>query len=483
MNHPRRPLVASCLLILALGFSAPAVADEPNAPSTATASTTAPEPPSSPLSPSSPSPAPGDAPASEPPPPPPTTGGSGLIETAATPALVDDLLTAARRELLGSGDPKAAVRLLETAVAQAPERADAWRLLGQAHSRTGNVDAARTAYTRALALLPADSADAEQVRAVMAFLTLPPKVAGGFVPGAPGAVRIPPEWRVFYRSTLALRYNPLGLFSDNRIAVRRRLFESNSPLFNNNFASIAVFPSLSPAFSRLAIGAELQPASFVTLWGNAELTSFFGTFNLMQSFPSATSNYADSVISTLGDLAAGDQRAPYPTVGGQLNLGADFQFRVGPVVARNQLRFVRAEMKLRDGDAVYYEQLYDVLVPNAGWFMNNDSDLLYVTDFGLTAGVRFNVANAFYGEEHLRVGEQLADIVNGPQARVGPLVAYTFYDDEGALFDRPTVFLIANWWVAHRFRTGVDVPQAVPMVALAFQVQGDLLPWNRPQTP
>ena len=300
------------------------------------------------------------------------------------------------------------------------------------------------------------------------------------VAGAPAALRIPPEWRLFYRSTLALRYNPLGLFSDNRVALRRRLYESSSPFFNNNFASLALFPSLSPAFSRLAIGAEFQPASFLTLWGNAELTAFFGTFNLLQSFPSARSDYSDSAVSRLGDLPAGSRLAPYPTLGGQINLGADLQLRAGPVVVRNQLRFVRGEMQLREGDVTYYEQLWDVLAPNGGWYMNNDADLLFVTNFGLTAGLRFNVAHAFYGPEHVLPGESLADVANGPQARVGPLLAYTFWDDEGALFDRPTIFVVTNWWVSHRFRTGVDVSQAVPLVAIAFQMQGDLLPWNRP---
>jgi len=409
----------------------------------------------------------------------PASASAPAPPPAPAPALVDDLLAAARRAL-GSGEPQEAIPLLEAALTQAPARGDAWRLLGQAQSRAGHGERARAAYVRALELLPPDSADAAQVRAVLAFLETPPTAQGGFAPGAPLAVRIPPEWRLFYRSTVALRYNPLGLFSDNRVALRRRLFESSSPFFHNNFASIALFPSLSPAFSRLALGAELQPASFLTLWGNAELTAFFGTFNLLQSFPSARSEYSDSVVSRLGDLPAGDRLAPYPTMGGQINLGADLQFRVGPVVARNQLRFVRAEMQLRDGDVTYYEQLWDLLVPNRGWYMNDDADLLFVTDFGLTAGIRFNVAHAFYGQEHLQPGNALADIVNGPQARVGPLVAYTFWDDEGALFDRPTILVVTNWWVSHRYRTGADVSQAVPMVALAFQMQGDLLPWNRP---
>jgi hypothetical protein len=77
-------------------------------------------------------------------------------------------------------------------------------------------------------------------------------------------------------------------------------------------------------------------------------------------------------------------------------------------------------------------------------------------------------------------GERLADITAGPQTRLGPLIAYTFYEDEGALVDRPTLFFLANWWLNHRFRTGLDTPQALPMIAVALQVQGDFIPWNRP---
>lgn len=455
------------VFVCALGFAQTPPAETPtetpptSTTSTEATSTTTEPPPAAPETTTSP-------PSPEPSPDPSTP-----------PVLAEDLIAAARAEL--HGNPKKAVSLLEAAVASDPTRVDAWRLLGQAHSRLGDKDKARAAYTRALSLLPPDSGDAAQLQAVMQFLEAPPKAAGGFAPGAPSTALVPPEWRLFYRSTLALRYNPLGLFSDNRFALRRRLYESNSPIFNNNFASIALFPVISPAFTRFAVGAEIQPASFLTLWGNADLTAFFGTFNLMQSFPSARSNYSDSAIATLGDLAADNPAAPYPAVGGHITLGADLQFRVGPVVARNLFRAVRAEMQLRDGDRTFYDQQWDLLVPNAGWYINNDTDLLYATDFGLTAGIRFNVANAFYGDEHVAPGERVADLRNGPQARVGPLIAYTFYEDEGALFDRPTLLLVTNWWVAHRFRTGADVSQAIPMIALAFQVQGDFLQWNRPK--
>lgn len=33
---------------------------------------------------------------------------------------------------------------------------------------------------------------------------------------------------------------------------------------------------------------------------------------------------------------------------------------------------------------------------------------------------------------------------------------------------------MAQWWLLHRFRTGEDVTQAYPYIAIAFRVEGDL---------
>ncbi len=239
----------------------------------------------------------------------------------------------------------------------------------------------------------AEVAEAAPVAEVAAPVEQPPTPAGP-------VVRVPPEYRIFYRSTLAGRYNPIGLFSDNRVSFRRRLYESENAAFNNNFAALALFPSLSPAFSRMGIGAEFAPASFLNLWGNMEFTRFFGSFNLMQSFPGATSDYSDTTIAAQGRLPADDPLKNYGTFGTQLNLGAELQFRLGPIAMRNQFRTVRADYQLRDGDSVFYEQAFDVLVPNRGWYLYNDSDLLFMTSFGLTAGVRMNVAHAFYSDFH-----------------------------------------------------------------------------------
>ena len=44
----------------------------------------------------------------------------------------------------------------------------------------------------------------------------------------------------------------------------------------------------------------------------------------------------------------------------------------------------------------------------------------------------------------------------------------------GDAFEKPTLLLIANWYLSHRWRTGADVTQAFPYLALAFRFEGTL---------
>ena len=42
---------------------------------------------------------------------------------------------------------------------------------------------------------------------------------------------------------------------------------------------------------------------------------------------------------------------------------------------------------------------------------------------------------------------------------------------------KPTLYLLAQWWVKHRYRTGQEVSQGLPMIVLGFSFTGDL--WKR----
>ncbi len=274
--------------------------------------------------------------------------------------------------------------------------------------------------------------------------------------------RGPPEHRFVHRQTVALRVNPLGLIYEGRFAYRQRLYASESTALRDNFFGIGLAPGASPAFGRLGVLVEFQPASMLGFWAVYEYMQYFGTFNLLAEYPAASADFSDTAIRN---------RTPPPnTTGGtMLTVGANLNLKVGPVVMRSQARLFAADFKLRPGDTVLYDQFSDLLLPNGRFTLTNDLDLLFQTKFGLIAGLRYSLGMPFYGVEN-------AATEDNSTHRLGPFVAYRFFDRDGAKLNQPTLALVVNWYLKHRWRTGADTSRAIPYVALAFNVVGDLVP-------
>ncbi|MFY0578266.1 hypothetical protein ACN28S_31650 [Cystobacter fuscus] len=122
---------------------------------------------------------------------------------------------------------------------------------------------------------------------------------------------------------------------------------------------------------------------------------------------------------------------------------------------RSNPRLFNFNMKLRDGDRVFYEPVLDVVAPNGGWVATNDADLLYPAG-RLSVGVRYTATGSIYQPEHYPAGE--TDLGLNPTIhRVGPIISYTFYDEPDRLFNAPSVVLISQWFLSHRYRTGAEV--------------------------
>ncbi|MBN1945242.1 MAG: hypothetical protein JW797_06165 [Bradymonadales bacterium] len=276
---------------------------------------------------------------------------------------------------------------------------------------------------------------------------------------------------VTLRNTLIARYNPLGLIDHVQATYSYRLYRSESPLLATNFASVSFTPSFSPSFVKLGGLIEVQPLSILKLYGGLDWFQYFGNFDYLQSFPSAADDFSDTRLSELSDLGT-----HYDGDGLQLILGALLQLKVGPVAARTNFRTLYSDFDLRADDPVYYDILNDMLFKNGGWAFLNDADILYLTDFGLTAGIRHNYTRVDYAVEDFGGGIPQEDQKSITTHRIGPLVAYEFFNrEEEVLFDQPTLFLLVNWYIEHPWRTGVDVHQAVPFVALGFSFTGDLI--------
>ncbi|MEO1170570.1 MAG: hypothetical protein AAFX94_00735 [Myxococcota bacterium] len=277
-----------------------------------------------------------------------------------------------------------------------------------------------------------------------------------------------PELSISYENLSAIRYNPLGLVDFFYLSGRLRLHESDSLFLRQNYIGAGFAGGLSPAWVRLGGIVELKPVTVWRLWARYVFVQYFGTFNLLASFPDAEADFSDTAVENRADQPGTENQS---VSGTELTLGSDFQLKAGPVALRNFTRGYRADMDLRDGDTTFYDQIYDVLMPNAGWVLTNETDLLYLTSSGWIIGGRYTFTKPFYEDRHRSSDDGPSNVIH----RAGPLVAYQFSNNATGRFQSPTLLLLTQWHFEHRFRTGEDVSQAVPYVGLGFLFRGDLL--------
>jgi hypothetical protein len=269
--------------------------------------------------------------------------------------------------------------------------------------------------------------------------------------------RAPPATRLLLQNVLAIRYNPIGLEDQLKVLLQQRLYEHPSALLRDNWISIGLSPKMNPAYIRLGAMAEVQPASIFNLRITGERVWYLRSFNYLQSFESPRANFSDSQLRS---RAA--ESLSYATTAWHATLEPTFQVKVKAIAIRNRTTLELWKADLSQGDLTFYEGTLDTLIPNGGWVISNDLDVLY-TGPRRVFGVRYSAVVPFY--DH-------AD--DNSHHRLGPLFAYTFFDHRFARFDRPTVFAVAQWYVKHRFRTGADVSGLIPYLAVGFSFQADL---------
>jgi hypothetical protein len=291
-------------------------------------------------------------------------------------------------------------------------------------------------------------------RAALAALLLLP---AGARAEDPTPLPIPPRHRIVYGNLLAVRYNPLGVEDKIELEYRRRVFRSDALLWNDTYVGLVLSPTVNAAISRLGGALTVKPLAIATLSAGYYYVIWYGAFGHLRSFDAPSADFSDSAIDRGADRA----RA---TTGHELQLRGNFVVKLGHLALSDTLEAYFAKMRIPGGDDYYYQPRLDVLARNLRWSLSNDTDLVYVSDFGLVAGIRNTVVHAFAVAGH----------DDTPTDRLGPLLAWVFFDRPRAAFNKPTLLLVTGWWLAHRFRTGADVPQGVPYVVLAFKCEGEL---------
>ncbi|MEL6177616.1 MAG: hypothetical protein AAFS10_01625 [Myxococcota bacterium] len=271
----------------------------------------------------------------------------------------------------------------------------------------------------------------------------------------------------FYQNASFLRLNPIGLVNRSQLGYKYALFNSDNIVLKDTYAGLSFVPTISPTFTRLGGRAELKPLALLRFSAQYEWVGHFGTFGTISSAPTPNADFTDDARNT-----AQDEGTNYATSGTILTLGSLIQAKAGPIAARTQLKAIRQELDLNNGDTVFYDIILDVIAPQQGWLYTADTDILFLAG-KLTLGVRHTFITTSYKDSDFLPGESTENL-NTPTQRVGPLVAYRFYDAPGASIDQPTLFMLLNTWVQHRYRTGEDVSQAVPYFVIGFSFNGKI---------
>jgi len=296
-----------------------------------------------------------------------------------------------------------------------------------------------------------------------------PPVSPMIEPESPPDQPLRPQHRVEYNNILGLRYNPLGAVDRLDLFYRYRLYDLPGALYRDASFGFGLSPRASPAFARVGPTLEIKPLTILTIQAGYHFFSHFGTFDLLQGFESALDDYREVTMEERS--ANGEAKA---AIGHELQVMAQFLIKVGNVVVRDTLNIYVTQHDLPAGTTLFYDQRHDILRSNGRPTFVNDLDLVYLTDFGLIAGARFNATHHLYdAEADYRPGET----VENPNEilRLGPLFAYRF-DDVDPTFRAPTILFLTAWHIKHRWRTGVEFSPMLPNISLAFVFSGDV--WN-----
>ena len=263
---------------------------------------------------------------------------------------------------------------------------------------------------------------------------------------------------------LAARLNPLGLFNQSQFGYQYSLSESEDPLFKGTYAKLAFAPSLSPAFGRWGLLAEVMPVSVLRLSVLGEYVTHFGTFGTLQSFSNPTADFSDAKLKELRN-STDTAVKNYSSSGTAVTFGALLQGKVGDYAARINYRAIYQNTKVRSGDTAYYDILLDVLAPKEGWIHTADTDVLRL-DGDWTYGLRHTFVSTSYGA-------QADSLENAPTHRLGALISKKLESDPNSRISSPSVFLLTQWWLKHRFRTGAASSAALPLIALGYSFSVD----------
>jgi hypothetical protein len=271
-----------------------------------------------------------------------------------------------------------------------------------------------------------------------------------------------------YRSTTSVRYNPLGLSTFFRVGYQRPLLgPRESILLQRTYIGVNAITTITPAFIRGGIRLDVQPLAFLQFLFAYEGMGLFGTFDTLQSFRRVSEDFGD-----VASAERGKRGLAYPTTGGIFTAEAILQAKLGPMLLVSDTQFIHTDFTIKSGDRFYADLPLSMLAQDNGWQVTNETDLLFVTSFGLLAGVRHGVYHTFFDASVIAGDEPRAKEIT-PIEFAGPLLGWQFEEHNGPKrFNAPAIFLNVNWWIRNPYRTGQEVSPFVPYIIGGFTFKG-----------
>jgi hypothetical protein len=277
---------------------------------------------------------------------------------------------------------------------------------------------------------------------------------------------MPSDAPLQYSASLLGQGNPRLGALDLRLQYRHPLGGADSGSAIGGFAAIAA----GPAGVRPGVGFQIQPMPILSFGVDYFATYYFGTQGLAQSYPSPLSEYGSGAFSAPPDGPGGS----YALWVQQLSMHAMLQGILGPIAVRNTTRASRFFANLHGNDRVFYDPLLDVVVYKDGWVGQNETDVVYLLTSSFIVGLRYSLTIAWYPSDAYGPGEPQDD-PNTPTAKLGPIAAWQFLQSDGGAVQRGNLLLTAQWYLAHRYRTGATVSGAFPFFGIGLVFSGDLV--------
>lgn len=276
---------------------------------------------------------------------------------------------------------------------------------------------------------------------------------------------MPSDAPLQYSTAFVAQGNPSAVAVDLRLQYRHPLGGAASGSAIGGFAAIAA----GPAGLRPGVGLQIQPLANFSFGVDYFATYYFGTVGLAQSYPSPLSDHRRGAFSVPSDGPGGS----YALWVHQLTMHTMLQGVLGPIAVRNTTRASRFFADLHGNDRVFYDPLLDVAVYKDGWVGLNETDVVYLWTSNFIVGLRHTLTIAWYPSDAYEPGAP-HDNPNTPISKLGPVAAWQFLQSDGGRVQRGALLLTAQWYLAHRYRTGDTVSGALPFLGLGLVFSGDL---------